>query len=56
MSGVKGKYQNFYHCPRCDYAWVDEWDCTCDDDCPECGNRHITPYQAIDLETGVTIK
>lgn len=39
---------NFYKCPRCGHEWTDEWDCMCDDDCPACGNRHITPYHSED--------
>jgi hypothetical protein len=28
---------NTYDCPRCKTHWTDEWDCGCDDDCPQCG-------------------
>jgi hypothetical protein len=42
-------YCNYYKCARCDYEWQDEWSCTCDDDCPECGARHMTPYDSDDL-------
>ena len=27
---------NHYECP-CGCRWHDEWDCACDDDCPDCG-------------------
>lgn len=27
---------NYYFCPVCDYTWVDEWSCMCDDRCPVC--------------------
>jgi DNA-directed RNA polymerase subunit RPC12/RpoP len=46
---VEKKFRNFYCCPRCWNEWDDEWDCTCDDDCPECGMRHITPYYSEDI-------
>lgn len=37
---------NHYCCPRCDHEWSDEWDAMSDDDCPNCGCRHITPYHS----------
>lgn len=39
-------YHNWYKCPRCNHEWEDEWDCGCDDDCPECGCRHISPVKS----------
>jgi len=39
---------NHYECPRCDHAWSDVWSCMCDDDCPACGCRHITPTDSED--------
>lgn len=42
-------YQNCYECPRCATTWEDEWDCQCDDDCPACGMRHISPFESFDL-------
>ena len=44
-------YRNHYRCARCGYEWPDEWSCMCDDDCPECGARHMTPYDSDDLTT-----
>ena len=32
--------------------WADEWDCTCDDDCPECGFRHVSPVESEDGTSG----
>lgn len=29
-------FRNHYECP-CGTEWSDEWSCTCDDDCPDCG-------------------
>ena len=42
-------YLNHYHCQDCNTAWSDEWSCGCDDDCPECGSRHWSPYESEDL-------
>jgi predicted nucleic acid-binding Zn-ribbon protein len=44
-------YRNYYQCARCDHEWPDEWSCMCDDDCPQCGARHMTPYDSDDLTT-----
>jgi DNA-directed RNA polymerase subunit RPC12/RpoP len=44
-------YRNYYRCARCGYEWPDEWSCTCEDDCPHCGLRHMTPYESDDLTT-----
>jgi hypothetical protein len=43
-----GWFLNRYVCEECDCEWVDEWSATCDDDCPHCGSRHMTPYYSID--------
>jgi hypothetical protein len=42
-------YCNYYKCERCEYEWQDEWSCMCEDDCPDCGARHMTAYDADDL-------
>ena len=42
-------FLNFYRCERCSRVWGDEWSCTCDDDCPHCGARHMSPYKSDDL-------
>ena len=42
-------YRNYYQCARCGYEWPDEWSCMCDDDCPHCGARHMSPYDSDDL-------
>jgi len=41
-------FRNFYKCPTCGTGWTDVWSAQCDDDCPECGARHITPYTSED--------
>ena len=40
---------NHYRCARCHRAWDDEWSCACDDDCPRCGARHMSPVDSDDL-------
>lgn len=42
-------FLNFYRCERCRRRWTDEWSCMCDDDCPHCGARHMTPTRSEDL-------
>ena len=42
-------FRNHYICERCDETWEDEWSCMCDDDCPHCGARHMTPSKSDDL-------
>jgi len=42
-------FRNHYICERCDSTWSDEWSCMCDDDCPHCGARHMSPRESDDL-------
>src|SRR5882672_11428463 len=42
-------FLNFYRCARCKRIWTDEWSCTCDDDCPHCGARHMSPFDSENL-------
>jgi rubrerythrin len=42
------KFENFYRCPECEHEWEDTYTSIVEDDCPSCGNRHITPYQSED--------
>jgi hypothetical protein len=44
-------FLNHYICDRCDSPWADAWWCMCDDDCPRCGSRHLTPFKSDDLTT-----
>lgn len=39
---------NYYECPRCDGTWSDAWSCQCDDECPDCGLRDISPFDSDD--------
>lgn len=42
-------FLNFYRCDSCSRIWTDEWSCACDDQCPYCGNRDMTPFNSEDL-------
>ncbi|MEJ2624076.1 MAG: hypothetical protein P8Z80_05920 [Pseudolabrys sp.] len=42
-------FRNHYACDRCGCTWDDEWSCMCDDDCPRCGARHMSPSDSDDL-------
>ena len=42
-------FRNHYRCGRCGSEWTDEWSCMCDDDCRQCGARHMSPYNSGDL-------
>ena len=33
----------------CGSDWSGEWSCPCDDDCPHCGARHMSPHESDDL-------
>lgn len=54
-SSKEHKFLNHYHCPECGYEWDDVWDAIPDDDCPECGLRHISPYQSEDIYESIDI-
>lgn len=43
-------FRNFYACYRCAHEWTDVWSATCDDDCPECGARHVSPTCSDDCQ------
>jgi predicted nucleic acid-binding Zn-ribbon protein len=43
-------FRNHYRCPRCGHQWADEWSAQCDDDCPNCDARHISPFESDDAE------
>lgn len=42
-------FRNHYRCARCQRQWTDEWSCMCDDDCPHCSARHMSPHESLDL-------
>ncbi len=45
-------YTNFYRCYECGHEWEDVYECQPDDDCPQCGTRHVTPYKSEDYTDG----
>ncbi len=42
-------FLNFYKCEKCRRRWTDEWSCMCDDTCPSCGARDMTPHDSENL-------
>ena len=42
-------FRNFYRCATCGCEWTDVWPAQCDDDCPLCGARHMSPYKSEDV-------
>jgi predicted nucleic acid-binding Zn-ribbon protein len=46
----KSTSRNYYRCASCGFEWTDVWSCQCDDDCPQCGARHMSPYKSEDQE------
>ena len=42
-------FLNHYECDECGRRWDDEWSCTCDDECPHCGARNMSPFDSDDL-------
>lgn len=44
--------RNYYHCAECEREWTDIWSAQCDDDCPHCGARHMSPYKSEDAAEG----
>lgn len=43
-------FRNFYRCAECGREWTDVWSAQCDDDCPHCGARHMSPHKSEDVE------
>ena len=42
-------FRSHYRCDDCGREWSDEWSCMCDDDCPHCGARHMSPRNSDNL-------
>jgi hypothetical protein len=47
------RFRNYYKCVECGNEWEDEWDSTCDDECPNCGTI-MTPYESEDINESFT--
>lgn len=41
-------FRNHYRCTQCKTEWQDEWDCMCDDRCPNCDSP-MEPYYSQDI-------
>lgn len=52
-SETPSTFINHYECPRCQHVWSDTWSCQCDDDCPNCGARHISPTKSCDIDEDI---
>lgn len=49
-------FRNYYKCAHCGQEWVDVWSAQCDDDCPHCGARHMSPYKSEDVEDATELQ
>jgi hypothetical protein len=43
------RYRKFYRCEVCGHLWEDEWNCLCNDRCPQC-NTETEPCDWEELE------
>ncbi len=50
LGGPAMQFRNYYRCAECGCQWSDVWSAQCDDDCPWCGARHMSPYMSEDVE------
>jgi len=44
----EAKYLNHYECYECGYEWEDAYDCSVDDECPDCGASGVSPHTTED--------
>jgi hypothetical protein len=49
---MKNWFLNHYHCDECNVSWSDEWDCACDDRCPQCDGAY-SPEMSEDISIEV---
>jgi len=43
-------FRNHYKCARSGHEWTDMWSAMCDDDCPACGARHMSPIKSEEAD------
>ena len=43
-------FRNYYRRAKCGFEWTDISSAQCDDDCPYCGARHMSPFKGEDVE------
>lgn len=48
MSLMNERFILYYECPECGCEWHDTSDSETDDDCPQCGKRHVFPHDVED--------
>jgi DNA-directed RNA polymerase subunit RPC12/RpoP len=48
--GYPIRFRNHYECAECGIEWTDDYTGEVDDDCPECGARHMSPVKTEDLD------
>ena len=46
FDGPSQAFLNLYICPACAHRWSDVYECMVDDDCLQCGERHISPIES----------
>lgn len=46
-------FRNHYHCPACGCDWQDEWECACNDECPQCSLGDIEPHESEEIEAAL---
>ena len=46
-------YNNRYRCPDCKAVWDSDWSSGCDEECPECEARNISPLWSENLSVVV---
>jgi len=44
----EAKYLNHYECYECGYEWEDAYNCSVDDECPDCGVSSVSPHTTED--------
>ena len=45
-------FRNYYRCAECGCEWTFVWQSHCEDECPRCGDCHMSPYKSEDVEEG----
>lgn len=43
------QFINYYRCPFDGEEWADVWSCCCNDMCPRCEKKDITPYKSKEV-------
>jgi hypothetical protein len=48
MKDTTAWFVNHYRCP-CGCEWSDEWDCMCNDRCPDC-DAEVEPFDSEEVD------